>query len=262
MRTKASIKGHSIHQMMIPFPLAFLSGALLFDIAGRVLNYGSFWQTGFYLASAGVLMGLAAALPGLIDLTYSVPPESTAQKRAHRHMGIMVTVVLTFSVSIYLRKSPEAMPEDIPLLLELIGAGLLFTGAWMGGTLVNRNFIGPDHRYAFSGKWKEATVDVGDKKEVVLADENELKVNQMKLIRIDEKRIVLGRTEQGYVAFDDRCTHRGGSLAAGVMICGTAQCLWHGSQFNVDTGEVKAGPAEEPIKSYKVEVRDGKVIMI
>lgn len=67
----------------------------------------------------------------------------------------------------------------------------------------------------------------------------------MKLLRIGNKRIVLARSEQGYVAFDDRCTHRGGSLAGGVMICGAVQCLWHGSQFDVSTGKVKAGPERE-----------------
>jgi nitrite reductase/ring-hydroxylating ferredoxin subunit len=51
----------------------------------------------------------------------------------------------------------------------------------------------------------------------------------MKLLRIGDLRIVLGRTSDGYVAFDDRCTHRGGSLAGGVMVDGTVQCLWHGS---------------------------------
>ena len=71
------------------------------------------------------------------------------------------------------------------------------------------------------------------------------------------KRIVLARTERGYVAFDDRCTHRGGSLAGGVMICGTVQCLWHGSQFDAATGQVKAGPAKTPINVYQVtEERD------
>ena len=31
------------------------------------------------------------------------------------------------------------------------------------------------------------------------------------------------------------------------MICGTVQCLWHGSQFGAGTGAVKAGPAKENI---------------
>jgi nitrite reductase/ring-hydroxylating ferredoxin subunit len=61
------------------------------------------------------------------------------------------------------------------------------------------------------------------------------------------------------VAFDDRCTHRGGSLAGGAMICETVQCPWHGSQFNVETGAVMAGPAEAQIQVYQIEEREDRV---
>ena len=37
------------------------------------------------------------------------------------------------------------------------------------------------------------------------------------------------------------------------MVCGIVQCLWHGSQFDVSTGTVKAGPAEKPIHVYQVQ---------
>ena len=37
------------------------------------------------------------------------------------------------------------------------------------------------------------------------------------------------------------------------MICGTVQCPWHGSQFDVATGKVKAGPATKKISVYDVE---------
>jgi len=84
----------------------------------------------------------------------------------------------------------------------------------------------------------------------------------MKLLRVGDKRVVLARTETGYVAFDDRCTHRGGSLAGGVMVCGTVQCLWHGSQFDVSTGKVKAGPASKEIAVYRVEEKDGDVRLV
>jgi nitrite reductase/ring-hydroxylating ferredoxin subunit len=93
-------------------------------------------------------------------------------------------------------------------------------------------------------------------------ERDELKVDQMKLLRVGPKRIVLARTEKGYVAFDDRCTHRGGSLAGGVMICGTVQCLWHGSQFDVSTGKVKAGPAKQEIGVYPVKEEGEEVRLI
>ncbi len=63
------------------------------------------------------------------------------------------------------------------------------------------------------------------------------------------------------MAFDERCTHRGESLADGSMICGTEQRPWHGSQFNVSDGKVKAGPAKEKINTYMVTETGEKVYL-
>ena len=70
---------------------------------------------------------------------------------------------------------------------------------------------------------------------------------------------MLARTDDRYVAFDDRCTHKGGPLADGALVCGTVQCPWHGSQFDVTSGTVRQGPATEGIQVYGVEVRGGRV---
>ena len=75
----------------------------------------------------------------------------------------------------------------------------------MGGTLVNRNQIGVDHRYASAGKWKEERIEPRANAPMVVAKANELEVDQMKLLHVGERRIVVARTAQGYVAFDDRC---------------------------------------------------------
>ena len=80
-----------------------------------------------------------------------------------------------------------------------------------------------------------------------------LGVNQMKLVHAGDQRIVVARTETRYAAFDDRCTHKGGPLSDGALICGTVQCPWHGSQFDVHTGDVKCGPAEKKIGTYEID---------
>jgi nitrite reductase/ring-hydroxylating ferredoxin subunit len=158
-----------------------------------------------------------------------------------------------------MRGGAATRPDTIVLGLEVLGLVLLGAGGYMGGTLVTRNMIGVDHRYAQAGKWREQTIDARTEQPVVVAKSDELQLNQMKLLRVGTKRIVLARTESGYVAFDDRCTHTGGSLAGGVMMCGTVQCLWHGSQFDVSTGKVTTGPAKEPIALYQVKEEGGQV---
>lgn len=261
MRSAASFRGHPIHPTIVPFPFAFLLGAFGFDIAGRLLDNPGFWQTGGVLAIAGLVAALVAAVPGLIDYLRTVPPHSSGKRRATWHMVLNLSTVAVFAIAAVLRGDITTAPDTALLMLEGVGAGMLLAAGWMGGTLVTRNQIGVDHRYAGAGRWKDQSFDAATGQALVVADLNELQVNQMKLLRVGPKRVVLARTEQGYTAFADRCTHRGASLADGAMICGTVQCPWHGSQFDARTGGVKAGPAAHAIEVYRVREQDGRVLL-
>jgi nitrite reductase/ring-hydroxylating ferredoxin subunit/uncharacterized membrane protein len=262
MKSNAVVLGHPLHPMLIPFPIAFLTGAALFDAAGWFRDVPSWWTTGGHLGLAGIATALVAAIPGVIDYLYAVPPDSSAKTRATRHLLANLSAVALFGAAWWMRGGAAARPDALVLCLEAVGLGLLGAGGYMGGTLVTRNLIGVDHRYAQAGKWRDASLDARKDRPVTVAKRDELKVDQMKLLRVGGKRVVLARTEEGYVAFDDRCTHSGGSLAGGVMMCGTVQCLWHGSQFDVATGKVKAGPATNGIATYRVEEKDGDVRLV
>ena len=259
MKSKAHFKGHPIHPMLIAFPLAFLFGGLLADVAGWAGGWESLWTTGGYLSIAAVVSGLAAGVPGFIDYLYVVPPGSSGKRRATQHMLVNVSALVVFALGWIFRDWETWRPGYGTLALEAVGVALVTWGGWMGGTLVYRNQIGVDHRYAQAGKWSEETLEGTPGETVVVAQADELKVDQMKLLHFAGRRIVLARTEQGYAAFDDHCTHRGGPLADGVLVCGTVSCPWHGSQFDVQTGAVKAGPAEKPIGVYHVEQAGGEV---
>lgn len=258
MRSKASFDGHPYHPALIPFPIAFLAGAFAFNALGMWFNSEALWTTGAHLAVAGVIAGVIAAVPGLIDLIYTVPPHSSGRRRAVKHMLLMLTTVGLFALSCFMRDGASAAPGTTVLGLEAAGTLMLMAGGWMGGTLVTRNQASVDHRYANAGKWKEERVKAGADG-TIMVNARDLGVDQMRLLRADGKRIVLARTADGFVAFDDRCTHRGGSLAGGAMMCGTVQCPWHGSQFDVVTGAAKAGPATMGIATYRVEAHDGRL---
>ena len=262
MRTFASIKSHSIHPILIPFPIAFLTATVVCDVVGWASGAVAWYRTGAWLSVAGIATALLAAIPGLLDYLFSVPPDSSAKKRATRHMIVNLVSVGLFAAAWLLRSDGAATEPSVWIVvLELAGLGLLMIGGWLGGTLVHRNFIGPEHRYAHAGKWSEQRLDdrPGEPQKVCRTDE--LKVDQMRLLHVGTRRIVLARTEDGYRAFQDRCTHKGGPLSDGVLMCGRVQCLWHGSQFDVATGQVKAGPAEQAIRTYPIEDRDGFVYL-
>lgn len=242
--------------MLIPFPFAFLTGAFAFDAAAWWTGSMDVAYTGRNLTLAGIGMGLAAAVPGAIDYFASVPPRSSGKQRATRHALANVSALALFAVSYLTRDDSEA--STATLLLELAGTALLWIAGYMGGTLVYRNQIGVDHRYANAGKWQEVSVR-NDAKRVVVAEAGDLEVNQLKLAHVNGQRVAIGRTEDGYAAFDDRCTHKGGPLSDGALICGTVQCPWHGSQFDVATGKVKCGPARKAIETYHVEESNRQV---
>ncbi|MGN6194319.1 MAG: DUF2231 domain-containing protein [Ginsengibacter sp.] len=259
MRSKASFKSHPIHPILVSFPIAFLIGTFVADLIGKFSENNTFWQTGYYLEIAGIATGLLAAIPGLIDYLFTVPPDSSAKKRGLKHALVNVSHLVLFFIAWTMRRN-ENPDTNIILILEGIGVVLIFIAGYLGGTLVYRNQIGVDPRYAEAGKWKEEYKDESSGK-IKVATANELKLNQMKLLHVGKKRIVIGKTEKGYVAFDDHCTHKGGSLAGGAMICATVQCPWHGSQFDVMTGNVTAGPAKKDIKTYPVSEMDGNVYL-
>lgn len=258
MRSRAQIKAHPIHPALIPYPFAFLTAVPLFDLAGHVWNAPALWTTAGHLTVAGIAAGLVAAVPGIIDYVYAVPPASSGKQRATKHALSNVLALAVFAVAWTLRDGGAAL-SITALALELAGAGLLGYAGFLGGTLVIRNMVSVDHRYANTGRWREATVDGKPGERIEVADAEELESDQMKLLRVNGRRIVLARTADGWVAFDDRCTHRGGSLAGGVLIDGTVQCLWHGSQFDAHTGMVACGPAVKGIAAFTVEEERGKV---
>jgi 3-phenylpropionate/trans-cinnamate dioxygenase ferredoxin component len=56
------------------------------------------------------------------------------------------------------------------------------------------------------------------------------------------------------------CTHAEFPLSDGTLSAdGTIECVWHGARYSCLTGEVRRGPAVDPVPVYEVLVDDGKV---
>lgn len=77
---------------------------------------------------------------------------------------------------------------------------------------------------------------------------------------IDGREIALARLPDGeWVAFDDTCTHEECPLSEGDLEDERIVCYCHGSEFDLRTGEVLVGPAEDPLTIYSVRVEDGQL---
>lgn len=90
--------------------------------------------------------------------------------------------------------------------------------------------------------------------------EEELVGSGLHAAEVDGETVLLSRSETGDVcAISDRCTHVGGPLHEGERVGDTVICPWHGSEFDLCSGEVKRGPAREPQRRYEVRLTDGTV---
>ena len=236
--------------MLIVYPFAFLTGAFGFSAVAAATNKRKLRDVAAHLIPAGVVAGLVAAVPGIIDYLTVVPPQSSAKDRARKHALLNTTGLGLFTASWLLERNGRRRPTS--LFLQGVGTAVMSAAGFLGGTLVYRNQISVDHRYANAGRWQEETRAHADSPALTSAAAP-LGVNQMKLVHVDDDRIVVAHTEDGNAAFQDRCTHKGGPLSDGALMCGTVQCPWHGSQFDVWTGEVKCGPATESIATYDIE---------
>ena len=250
MKTYASVKGHPLHPMLIVYPFAFLTGAFGFNVVAAATRRRDLADVSQRLTSTGIVAGLLAAVPGILDYQQTVPPDSSAKVRATKHALLNTTALGLFTTSWLLGR--RGRHHALPLLLQGVASAAMSMAGYLGGTLVYRNQIGVDHRYANAGKWQEDERTNSGKAALAFSGAG-LGVNQMKLVRVEDERIAVARTEDGLAAFSDRCTHRGGPLSDGTLICGTVQCPWHGSQFDVKSGKVKCGPATEDIHVYPTE---------
>ena len=68
-----------MHPILVSFPIAFFTGALIFDVLQLIYDR-SFNQTAVYLLIAGLIGAVAAAIPGVIDFIFTVPPKVQGKK--------------------------------------------------------------------------------------------------------------------------------------------------------------------------------------
>jgi nitrite reductase/ring-hydroxylating ferredoxin subunit len=64
-----------------------------------------------------------------------------------------------------------------------------------------------------------------------------------------------------YFVTDNECTHGAASLADGIFEDDIIECTLHFGAFNVKTGEAVQAPCFTPLRTYKVVVKDGQVMV-
>ncbi|XP_042562290.1 apoptosis-inducing factor 3 [Clupea harengus] len=107
----------------------------------------------------------------------------------------------------------------------------------------------------------EPDVDPEEPEEVTEAVclESELQDGQMMEVEVGHHNVLLARCDGVYHAVGNQCTHYGAALSKGVLIGHRVRCPWHGSCFDLQTGDVEEFPAMDCLPNHKVKVENSKV---
>src|SRR3954469_7438384 len=192
MRSTARVSSHPIHPMLVMFPFGLWTTSFIFDVLGRVFDNSNLFAAGFYVLVAGCVGALLAAIPGAIDLFTVVPPNSSARQRGYIHAGMNVIALLLFIFIAWRRGNSQAVPDNVSLLLSFLGIAGICVSGWLGGTLVYRNQIGIDRRYANAKSVLERDVAQHNQP---LANTGELGLGQLMLAKVGQEgeRVALGK---------------------------------------------------------------------
>jgi uncharacterized membrane protein len=144
MASPASIGGHPIHPMLIPFPIALWVFSLVADVI-YLWRGNPVWRDwiAFYALLGGIVGGALAAVPGFID--WLSLKDNAVVKVANWHARLNVVALLIFVASFYLRTAGGAGlvggSYTVPLLLSVVGVILITISGWLGGELVFRHGV-------------------------------------------------------------------------------------------------------------------------
>ncbi|MBM4764740.1 Rieske (2Fe-2S) protein [Bacillus sp. B15-48] len=107
---------------------------------------------------------------------------------------------------------------------------------------------------------------------------NEFDSSNMKAVTINNKPIVLVKSENGEVyALKNACPHKGPCLSGGMVDndCSSNEvgqynferdkevirCPWHSWEFDIKTGQSIINPEKVRVKTYDVTIKDDKIFV-
>ncbi|MBD5605307.1 MAG: DUF2231 domain-containing protein [Candidatus Eremiobacteraeota bacterium] len=136
---KATFRGHPVHLMLIPFPVAFWTGALFTDVAGAFSHDGFYFRMSVVLVMMGTIGAVLASVAGYVDYR-TAPMSAKARGVATGHMWWSLAALAVFAIAWFARAAIFASPAGIAATVA--GAVLLFVAGYLGSELANRYRIG------------------------------------------------------------------------------------------------------------------------
>jgi uncharacterized membrane protein len=124
--------------MLVPVPIGLWIFSLAADVVARVGGDPVWLTMAYWTMLAGTIGALVAAVPGLIDYAGVTAPR--AVRIATLHLALNLTLVGLYVANLVIRTMGGGA-GTLPLVLSVIGVGLLVVSGWYGGELVYRQGV-------------------------------------------------------------------------------------------------------------------------
>lgn len=141
VESRFAINKHPVHPMLVVYPNAFLSVLLPTDLLYLWLR-APFWaEATFWLAAAGLGLGLLAATVGALDMFSIRVVRRHISAWNHLIAGVMLLALA--AANVWLRwPDPEAAVYPWGVMLAGVTLVSVMIVGWLGGTLSFRHGIG------------------------------------------------------------------------------------------------------------------------
>ena len=145
LRTTAAIKGHPLHPLLVPIPIALFVAALVTDLAFIVDGSNGWAIASRWLLAGGLAGGALAALAGFIDFIGNARIREI--RDAWLHLFANLAVVVIEAINLVLRLPYPAVAASYGVLLSAAAVLVLLFSGWKGGELVFRHGVGQIRRH-------------------------------------------------------------------------------------------------------------------
>lgn len=236
--------GHPVHPLAVLVPAgAWVSSAVLDVMPGTA-------QASRVLVAFGVISAIPAALAGYTD--WSELHRQQARVGLVHAAGNVAAIALYTASYIQRRRGREFSGK----VLGYLGLACISGSGYLGGHLAYRQASGANHAeqvpHRFPAGWQR------------LAELDTIPEHQLTTMEVAGQPLLVLRRGQSVDVLSNVCTHLAGPLASGELIDGETDnpcvaCPWHGSVFELRTGEVVHGPATAPQHRFESRVVEGVV---
>lgn len=242
--------GHPLHPVLTDIPVGAWTATVVLDAMDAHSESAGLRRASDTALAIGIAGAAGSAVTGITDWQHTV---GESRRTGFLH-GLLNTVALGFFIGSLVSRGKR--DRQVARNLALTGYAIAGFSAYLGGDLVFRQKIGVNRAPEME---EIETADF-----VPVLAEDQLPENRLTIALLNNVPLVLLRRGDQVYALAETCAHMGGPLADGELKEGpdgrpVVMCPWHGSHFDMTSGDTVGGPSTYPQPCFETRIRDGQI---